>query len=325
VVFMAKTKSVSDRGILKQTVPIWLILVSAAFLTVVFAASYLATSHLSSVTATSLPTTVQPKSQAGVAQNAINMSSIVTEVLPQQGFVLPAKWGDSVKRLVDSGALNISFLNSSASQAGQPLTADQKAILNGTSNESITINANDTVFLLLALWSLGINNNNTIITKGPIMSYGNPDEFASTGGYGPVGTLHIGGLDILRLNASEQAIANYTAMNSYRPCCNNPTGFPDCNHGAAALGLIELMASQGANSTAIFNALKEFNSFEFPQQYLDVAVYLQETGSSFNSVPASLIMSANMSSASAAGRIQSYISRHGANQQQADGGGACGA
>ena len=39
-------------------------------------------------------------------------------------------------------------------------------------------------------------------------------------------------------------IVEEIAGNIYRPCCGNSTAFPDCNHGMAMLGLIELMVSQ---------------------------------------------------------------------------------
>ena len=58
----------------------------------------------------------------------------------------------------------------------------------------------------------------------------------------------------------------------YRPCCNNPTAFPDCNHGMAMLGLLELMASQEASVDEMFEAVKYVNAFWFPQQTVEVAL-----------------------------------------------------
>ena len=50
---------------------------------------------------------------------------------------------------------------------------------------------------------------------------------------------------LIALTAEEQDLVNRVSLNIYRPCCNNPTYFPDCNHGMAMLGLLELMAAQG--------------------------------------------------------------------------------
>lgn len=283
--------------------------------------------HLPRGVSSSVGTPTNYSSGGSLGTNTTQLAEfnqIKSEVLPQQGYVLPAKWENSIKQLVDDNALNVSALTQILNNSGQPLTAQEQQILNGTSTINITINSSDSKFVLLVLWSLGINNNDTIISNGPIMKFGgNPDNLASTGGYGPLGTLQLGKLDILNLTPQEQMIANYTALNSYRPCCNNPTMFPDCNHGAAALGLIELMISQGANTTAVFTSLKEFNSFEYPQQYTELAMYLKGKGVDFSSVPGYIIVSRNFSSGSAVTQIQQSLS--GSQVGQAGSGSGCGA
>ncbi len=247
-----------------------------------------------------------------------------SEVMPQRGYILPAKWGTSIRQLVADGALNVTALALILNKSGQPLTAQEQQILAGTSTVNVTVNSSDSTFMLMVLWSLGINNNNTMIGNGPIMKFGgNPDNLASTGGYRPLGNLQLGKLNIIGLTQHEQAVANYTAFYSYRPCCDNPTMMPDCNHGAAALGLIELMASQGANETTVFTALKEFNSFEFPQEYTNLAMFLKGRGVDFSSVPGYVLVSKNVSSGSVAAKIQQSLSS--SQMGQTGGGSGCSA
>src|SRR3989338_483537 len=95
---------------------------------------------------------------------------------------------------------------------------------------------------------------------------------------------------IFSLDEKEQAILEEFAFNSYRPCCSNPTGFPDCNHGMAALALGEIMASQGADADEIFEAFKYVNAFWFPQTYFDIATYFQaKEGKDWSEVPGRIV------------------------------------
>jgi hypothetical protein len=259
--------------------------------------------------------------------SSASLASAEKRVLPAQGYTLPVKWGTAPKMLVGSGALSVSSLSQILQQSGQQLTPDELSILNGTSTENITINSTDAPFVLYLLWSIGINDNDTIISDGPIMHFGgNPDNLASTGGYAPLGRLSLGQLDLMSLTPQQQATADYVAENTYRPCCNNPTMFPDCNHGAAALGLIELMTSQGDNQSTIFDGVRDFDAMAFPNQYVTIAEYLTLKGSSWNETSAETLLSSNFSSASGFSQIQSYVSAHQSNGQQgSSGGSSCGA
>ncbi len=104
-------------------------------------------------------------------------------------------------------------------------------------------------------------------------------NFASTGGWTlgkeGNGAAYFSKFEIIKLTPEQQKIAEYVAQNTYRPCCGNPTSFPDCNHGAALLGLIELAASQGLSQKEIFDIALKFNSFWFPQNYLETALYFK--------------------------------------------------
>ena len=82
-------------------------------------------------------------------------------------------------------------------------------------------------------------------------------------------------LDLIPLTVKQQKMVEEVAAAVYRPCCNNSTLFSDCNHVTAMLGLLELMASQVVTIDHMFETAKYVNAFWFPQQTLDVAIYLQ--------------------------------------------------
>ncbi len=125
---------------------------------------------------------------------------------------------------------------------------------------------------------------------------------------GLLGIYQLEYLSIISLNETQQSEVNSIASNVYRPCCNNPAMFPDCNHGAAQLGLIELMVSQGRSTFEIYSALKEFNSFYYPQQYLDMAVLFNATqNKTWVEVPANMILGYNFSSASGSYAVQKQL------------------
>ncbi len=216
---------------------------------------------------------------------------------------LSAEWGNVPERLVELGALNASFLNAMG------LDTKQAGILDGSGDGGVVLDKGNATFDLYVLWALGMNNKNSIINNGTIMHFGgSPYGLASTGGYGPLGTLSLGGLSILNLTAAEQSVADAVAAGTYRPCCNNPAAFPDCNHGAAQLGLIELMASQGWNAAQIYDALKQFNALYYPEQYAELAAYFNYTqGKAWDDVPAEAAMGRNYSSASGAYAVHAYL------------------
>jgi hypothetical protein len=286
-----------------------------------------------------------------LGDNSINQTLLAAQVIPTTGYTLPFKWGDSVHKLVEAGALNVSNLTIILNNSRQPLTLSEKEILNGTYTGYIQFNSTNTEFVQLVLWGLGINNNNTIITKGPIINASIPyansintnstlrqklnqnatpqwvasQYFASTGGYGPLGKLQLGELNIVSLNSQQQALMYDVATRSYRPCCDNPTAFPDCNHGAAALGLIELLAYQGANQSQMFDAVRYFYQYQFPQQYAEIAAYFDSHGVNYNQVNSSEVMGYSFSSYSGYASVNQYLIKNKILAQPSGGGASCGA
>jgi hypothetical protein len=153
------------------------------------------------------------------------------------------------------------------------------------------------------LWALGLSNRNEILEKGPMadVSYGGPGNFASTGGW----TLakgnameHYSMHRFIELTPEQQNLVKKVTKNIYRPCCGNPAYFPDCNHGMAMLGLMEFLASRGANESEMYSEALKYNSLWFPDTYENINVYLARKGIDPGSVPPERILSAEFSSAS---------------------------
>ena len=111
----------------------------------------------------------------------------------------------------------------------------------------------------------------------------------------------------VRLTPAEQALVERVAKNIYRPCCGNSTYFPDCNHGMAMLGLLELMAAKGADEAAMYRAALQVNSYWFPDTYLVIGKYLERKGISWNAVDPKEVLGFRFSSASGYRRIVSEM------------------
>ena len=258
----------------------------------------------------------------------IDYEALAKEVIPPEGFTTSAKWGCTGKKLVENGAIDLEKFKLLYENYGNPLTDEQLNLLTACTDETLKINAENSHFALNVLWALGLSNKNPLMDK-IAAEYAEIDYLASTGGW-TLGKESGGELwgkyEIAKISAEQQKIVENTAMNTYRPCCNNPTAFPDCNHGAAALGLIELMASQGFSETEIFEALKAFNSYWFPQQYFENAIYFKiKEGKDWKDVDAKTVLGKDYSSYSGWANVDSYLKSNGILEQVQSSGGSCGA
>ncbi len=159
-------------------------------------------------------------------------------------------------------------------------------------------------------------------------SQGDIGGYASTGGW-TLGTkapqaLYASTL-LIALSPEQQARLEEVASGVYRPCCNNPTLFPDCNHGMAMLGLLELMASQGASADQMFAAAKYVNAFWFPQQTLEMAKFIQaQQGKDFSQADARQIVGNTFSSGSGYQSVHKWLADNGLLEQGPGSGGSCG-
>lgn len=231
------------------------------------------------------------------------------EVLPESGFALPIIWSDLGKQLADNGVIDLEKFE--AQVEGLDDTAQR--LTSGADNDPITITEENSRVLLNLFWALGLGNKSEILETGEMtdMRYGGQaDGFASTAGW----TLAVGyPMDhysrhfMVVLTPEQQSLVDEISKNIYRPCCGNSTHFPDCNHGMAMLGLLQLMASQGVTEKEMYKAALAVNSYWFPDDYLAIAQYLKAKGMAWKDVSPKGILAAEYSSAPGLQEIKSQI------------------
>ncbi|OHA79411.1 MAG: hypothetical protein A2747_03200 [Candidatus Yonathbacteria bacterium RIFCSPHIGHO2_01_FULL_44_41] len=251
-------------------------------------------------------------------------SVLEEEVLPSKGVVLPVAWGNRGSRLVKAGAIDVDKFKAMYEQRGA-FTKEYETLLLWQSDGKLTITKDNAGYLLNLFWALGLASKNPILDSGEMTDkvYGGAGNFASTGGW----TLakgnsmdHYSRHSFFALTAVQQALVDKVSRGIYRPCCGNSTHFPDCNHGMAMLGLLELMASQGVSEQDMWKTALTVNSYWFPDTYLTIATYMQNKGVEWKDVFPEEMLGIDYSSASGYAKI---ASRATLSKQQD--GGACGA
>lgn len=233
---------------------------------------------------------------------ATNKTTILLSGLfPSQGFRTSVKLNNIVPELVSSGAINLTKVKE---LYGANLTQQELDILTEPSYTNLTLNSSNANFYLLIFWALGISNKNQVLdnfSASANASNSSVADFASTGGW-TLGTssnsmVYFDKLNLISLTPLQQDEMYDVATHSYRPCCNNPTAFPDCNHGAALLALTELGASEGLNESQLYTLDLQAQTFWFPSYYATTALELNYKNVSYWN-NAKLILGANYSSAS---------------------------
>ena len=257
------------------------------------------------------------------------LTQIYKQVNPEDGYALPISYGILGPQLIEAGVIDYEAFHNVMTASGDPISNHQMEILTKGSSEKIVITGENAHFLLNFFWAVGLANRNSILSEGPMVqnSGGQIERFASTGGWTlatkPITELYAS-IDLIPLTPEQQARVEEVATAVYRPCCNNHTLFPDCNHGMAMLGLLELMASQGAGTDEMFMAAKYINAYWFPQQTLEIAIYLKANqGTNFTDADARLVVSKDYSSASGASTVHQSLQSSGLLKQAPSWGGSC--
>jgi hypothetical protein len=260
---------------------------------------------------------------------AFDIASLAAQANPADGYDLGVSYGDLGPQVLAAGGIDYPAFAALYESSGSPLTEEQIRILTEGTDEPIVINAENAHFLLNFFWAVGLVNANPILTEGPITqnSGGQIDRFASTGGWA-LGTKPVTELfaryKLIALTPEQQARVEEAASLIYRPCCNNPTLFPDCNHGMAMLGILELMASQGATVDEMLQAAKYVNAFWFPQQALETAIFLEATQSiDFRNADPALVVGKEMYSGSGFADVHQYLQATGLLAQTPGSGSSC--
>lgn len=219
------------------------------------------------------------------------------QVIPEEGITLALPWGNFWPELVEKGVINVTSM-----ERATGLTEAQKEILLNGSSEPIIVNSTNARFLVNAFWALGLANKNPILEDGPMMTGGIPvGNYASTAGWtlgNGYGQDYYGAYELINLTTEQQSLVENVSKNIYRPCCNNPVYYPDCNHGMAILGLAEYMAFMNMSEAEIYDAALVMNSYWFPANYIELAQYFRENGTEWNDVDPATVLSYNYSSGS---------------------------
>ena len=224
-----------------------------------------------------------------------------------EGITLPVAWNDLGIKMASVGIIDRQKLESLYATRGG-LSEEELQFLESAGSGKIKITPENSAFLLNLFWALGLGNKNDILERGPMADprYGGAGNFASTGGW----TLsqgdpmeHYSRHPLVVLTPEEQQLVERVSKNIYRPCCDNPTFFPDCNHGMAMLGLLELMASQGISEKEMYKAALQVNSYWFPEEYRTIRTYFERRGVSWEEADPKEILGARYSSASGYARI----------------------
>lgn len=263
---------------------------------------------------------------------AYDWQALAQKVIPGQGVALSVRYGDIGPRLIAAGAIDLEKFKSNAN-----LDESQLRILTEGSDEQIVVNPKNSHFILNLFWAFGLANKNSILEEGAMVQYGggggvegreSAGRFASTGGWtlGSKSAMQVySSVKIISLTPEQQKIVEEVANGVYRPCCDNPTSFPDCNHGMAALGLAELMAFQGSSADQIFEALKYANSYWFGSQYVMLARYFEaKEGKKWQDVAGRTVLGKAYSSYSGWTRVQNWLAENNLLPPPSSGGGSCG-
>ena len=228
-------------------------------------------------------------------------------VTPKEGISIKANWGDLGIKLVGSGAIDLSAFE----ERYNGLNDEQKKVISGNNLSSITFTTENIQFWTNVLWALGLTQESKVLSEGPMEQNKEStpiENYASTAGWTlgskPAMDLY-NSSRLIELTPEQDELVYKIAENIFRPCCGNHTAFPDCNHGMAVLGLLELMASQGASEEEMYKASLAFNSYAFSSTYINTAAYFQMQGIDWSEISPKNILGSQFSS----GQGASFISK----------------
>lgn len=202
---------------------------------------------------------------------------VTAKVLPEKGFQSRIRLGASVVNLVENGVIDRQKSAALYKDRGG-LPPELKALLAARSEKPILLTRENANYYVNLLWPLGLSNTMSTNAKSPLNGT-SLSNYASTGGWN-LGKEENGGayfnkFRIVELTPEQEALVTRIAQNTYRPCCNNSTFFQDCNHGSALLGLLQLGAAQGLTEDELYREALAFNSFWFPHNYIQTALYFK--------------------------------------------------
>lgn len=211
---------------------------------------------------------------------------------------MPIAWADLGPKLVRHAVIDLGKFRQLYDK-DERIQPDLRR-LEAPSEDLITITRDNAWFLVNVFWGVGLANKLALLER---LAVTRPERelmgLASTGGWTlgakPPVELY-SNVALIPLTPEQETLVADLAQDIYRPCCDNSTAFPDCNHGMALLGLIELMAANGLSREEIVKAAVQFNAFSFPQQYMQMALLFQLQGIDWEAVDPREVLGAHYSS-----------------------------
>lgn len=277
-----------------------------------------------SVKGINLPFTPKPTPTIDPAKR---QEQISREIMPEKAD-LGVSFGDTIVKMIEYGAIDREKFEKLYEDRGG-LSPDEKKLLTEPSTDKIIITKANSGLILNLLWPLGIANKTNVLSEGPMGTKYKKDvgNFASTGGW-TIGKIKGGDMfnrfSILPLTADQEKEVSEIAQNIYRPCCGNSTYFPDCNHGAAMLGFIELAVAAGMSKEEIYKKALVLNAYWFPSTYADLNVYFKaKKNTGWDKVDPKEVLGANYSSGQGYQAINKELQAEGL-LPKVSGGGGCG-
>ncbi len=257
--------------------------------------------------------------------------NLFDDINPEKGFEINASSRNLGPKMIALGVIDYDKFKSTYEKSGQPLPKDLDEMLTKGSDRKVRITRDNSYFLLNFFWAVGLANKSKILDEGDMIKYGGIEgagNFASTGGWSLAKSSPMNYYSkdaIIPLTPQQEELVDKVSANVYRPCCNNPTSFPDCNHGMALLGVFQLMAANGATENQMYEAAKYFNAFWFPSNYYDLALYFKnKEGKRFSQISGQVILGKDYSSASGWRNIKTWLTNKGLEEAPPKQGGGCG-
>jgi hypothetical protein len=234
---------------------------------------------------------------------------LVQRVAPLTGTTIPVHWGDMGQKLIEAGAIDLTKFEARHGN----LNDEQRAALLGDDVHEITFMPENIQFWTNVLWSLGLTQTSKVLDEGPMRQNEAQtplDYYASTGGWTlgskPATELY-SSVRLMELTPEQDDLVYRVAEQVYRPCCGNSTAYPDCNHGMAVLGLLELLASQGASEDELYQAALTFNAYAFSDTYVALAAYFALQDVPWSDVSAQTVLGPDYSSGQGVRRITAAV------------------